>query len=85
MAYYWLDNEEFDEEESLDENTKKWLGILEENEEEILEATLWSETEEVAHYIAGSIPKRIHQATNCKMCEATPIDSDVKADDKRSS
>ena len=82
---YWLDSEEHGEEEILEENTNKLLAILEEKEEEILEATLSSESEQVAHYIAGNISKRIHQASNCKMCEAKLIDSDVKTVNMRSS
>ena len=37
---YWLDNEESGENEVLQENTNKLLAILEEKEEEILDATL---------------------------------------------
>ena len=51
---------------------------MEEKEEETLEATLSSQSEEVAHYIAGIISRKVHQATDCKMREAKLIDSDVK-------
>ena len=61
------------------------LAISEEKEEEILEATLSPEIEEVAHYNAGKISGRIHQATNCKLCEAKLGDSDVETGDMRSS
>ena len=61
------------------------MPIFEEKEEEIFEATLSSESEEVAHYIAGNISRRIHQATNRKMCEAKMIDSDVETGNMRTS
>ena len=74
---YWLDSEDYGEEEILEENTNKLLAIFEEIEEEILEAIFSSESEQVVQYIAGNISKRIHQALNCKMCETKLMDSDV--------
>ena len=61
------------------------MAILEEKEEEILEETLSSESEEVTHYIAANTSKRIHQATKCKMCEAKLRDYDVGTSNMRSS
>lgn len=51
--YDWLENEEDGEEKKWEGNTNK-LAILEEKEDNILESTLSSESEEVAH-IVGNI------------------------------
>ena len=75
---YWLNNEEYGENEVLGEKTDKLLATLEEKKEEIFEPTVSSESEEVAHYIADNITMRIHQATKCKICEAKLIDTDVE-------
>ena len=61
------------------------MAFLEEKEEETLEATLSSQSEEVAHYIAGIISRKVHQATDCKMREAKLIDSDVETGNMRTS
>ena len=63
---YWLDNEEIGENEILEENTNKLLAISVEKEKEILEATLSSESEGVAHYTAGNISRPDHQARIAK-------------------
>ena len=61
------------------------MSIFEEREEEIIEETLSSESEEVTHYFACHISRRIHQTTNCKMCEAKLLDSDIGTGNMRSS
>ena len=82
---YWLNNEEYGDNKILEENTNNLLAILEEKGEEFLEATLSSGSEENVYYIADNISRRIHQATNCKMCAAKLIDSDVETGNMRSS
>ena len=66
---YWLEDTDESQEVSVCEETRRFMETLEEKEVEIAEATLSSESEEVAYYIAGNIAKRITRDNNCEQCK----------------
>ena len=80
---YWLDNIEEVKVVELSEETNKFLGILHKKEDEINEVCLSTDSEEVAHLIAGNIARRISKSVECQTCESQLIDNIVGKDESR--
>jgi hypothetical protein len=72
---YWVEDRDETHEESLLQDTNDFLAILEDKENEIVEASLSADSEEVAHYIAGNIAKRIIERVKCCDCESHVIET----------
>ena len=80
---YWMENIEDIKDVTFSDETKKFLDTLKSKENEIYEVCLSTESEEVSHFIAGNIGRRILKLVNCKSCESYLIQNEAEQESSR--